>query len=210
MSRANQANHNNSNQTTATENPSTLPATTPQEKSAPATRDVFRSNRTFIHRIFRSSIEKGRKNVSYQPFRPKLEDFEHKHFFHTIDNRGRNLTQTDFGYGHYHKCEWGVDQNGNPVAKSGPPYRKVTKKLKDGSTAQVEELVGWEDASGNLVVDEHQHTWEYMGSDEISPTWISGVRESNARELAGMGVSADAKPLGQARPLTDKDGVSIS
>lgn len=176
-----------------------------------APRVVMRGERKMLHHLFASSVTDCKKNVSYQPKSPKLEDMPHKHFFHSVDNRGRRLTTCSMSNGHFHEVSWSVDPaTGELIAKSGPALRKETIPYEDGSHEVVDAPVGWADKKGKVHYDTHTHEWEYVQSEEFTAKDIDALRQSNKEGLAATGVTADQlKPMQAARPMTHEDGITI-
>lgn len=188
-------------------------AANPNPASQPpaAPRMVMRGERKMVHHLFSSTVEDCLKNVSYTPKKPKLEPLPHKHFFHTCDNRGRRLTTCSMSNGHFHEVTWESDpQTGELRAKSGPALRKETRNFDDGTSEVVDSEVGWPDARGKLHMDSHTHEWEYVHSEEFSAKDVDALRQANKEGLVAQGVHAgDVKPMQNARPLTQEDGVTI-
>lgn len=183
---------------------------TAQVKSPAPPRMVMKGERKMVHHLFASSIEDCLKNVSYVPKKPELKPMPHKHFFHSVDNRGRRLTTSSMANGHFHEVTWESDpETGDLRAKSGPALHKVTVQFEDG-TFEVQDLpVEWKDARGKVYRDDHQHEWEYLDSEEFTAKSVAALREANREELDASGVSPEAKPMQQARPITHQDGVTI-
>lgn len=166
-------------------------------------KDVMKGNRVLIHRLFESSVTDCLKNVSYQPKKPKLEEVPHKHFFHTIDSRGKKLTQSSILLNHYHNMEWGMDpETGELYAKSGPPMRMTVRKLEGGEEERVEEQVHWMDNKGKAHMDKHTHTWEYMDSEEFTANSMEARRKEQR-------ITTTASPLQTAEPFNASDPATI-
>lgn len=181
-----------------------------QAHAAPvATKMVMKGERKMLHHLFASDVVDCLKNVSYTPRQPKLEPMPHKHFFHTVDNRGRRLTTCSMANGHYHEVTWRTDEHGNLVAESGPAIHKVTQSYEDGSHEVVDAPVEWQGIKGKVYKDNHRHEWEYIDSEEFTSKSVAAIRESNREELAATGVTPDARPMQTPRPITHEDGVTI-
>jgi hypothetical protein len=169
-----------------------------------------RQQRSFVIHNFRGSTTTAKKNVSYIKYEPKLEDIEHKHFFHTKDQRGRDMAKCSELAGHWHNMTWELKE-GQLVAKCGPPMRMVTTRLKSGKKSTQPQQVRFELEDGQFVNDDHIHNWEYMGYDEIDLSIAPQVREARQAEMLNQGANVDTqvKPMGQAAPITAADGVEI-
>lgn len=173
----------------------------------------LRANVEFEHHLFESDVKNCKKNVSYKKFHPDLRDIPHKHFFHSKDQRGKSLIRCTSASGHYHECTMSMDKEGNLIVKSGPAMMDVTKKMRDGTNKTVQQQSRWETSSEQEphLVDAHEHTWVYSGSDILSPNILERTRSRNRQEMEGEGhqVSQMVKPLAQPRPITADDGIEI-
>ena len=199
--------------------PSAPPKTTapvnprvPVASQAPVKPNIrLRQNMTFEHHLFESDVQDCLKNTSYKKWQPELRSIPHKHFFHTKDMRGKSLTKSSHACGHYHHMTWTMDANGNLVAKSQEALRDASFKYEDGSRAIRPEECTWRDKKGKVTTDAHTHVWTYLGTDILSPGILKNNREQSQEEAAGYGVNVNTniKPMGQARPLTEADGITV-
>lgn len=197
----------------APQKPQQPPRATAPAPSGPKKPNIrLRQNMTFEHHLFGSDVKDCLKNTSYKRWQPDLHKVPHKHFFHTRDMRGKALNKSSHACGHYHIMQWRMDPaTGNLLAASGPALRDASVKLEDGSRETRPEECTWMDKKKKIFRDDHQHEWEYLGTDILSPGILKHNREANQEEAAGYGVDVNAqvRPMGQARPLTAADGFTV-
>lgn len=133
---------------------------------------TFKGNREVVHDLFRLEPAVYKNNVSYKFYEPKIEEEDHKHYFHSIDKKGKPKQVSSKDIGHYHYITIKADENGNMVTECGPPMRKVVKRIR-GKEKTVEEQIfyGAETLEKALVeggvVDIHTHEVTYLDSEQI-------------------------------------------
>lgn len=178
----------------------------PTQPAQPRTANVrIRGEKVLQHHLFESDVKNCLKNVSYNPKEPRLEGVPHKHFFHTIDSRGRRLSESSIILNHFHKIEWGMDTDtGDLYAKSGPAMRMATIHHDDGNTEVMPERVGWK-SRGKTQYDEHTHEWTYVDTEEFTPNSLEARRKSNRDEIGAVMV----QPIQTAEPFNANDPATI-
>lgn len=189
----------------------------PTQKPAAAGSQVqpnfqMKGTKKLHHHLFASDVVACKKNVSYVPKNPDLQPLEHKHFFHTMDMRGRKLHVSSFSGAHYHDMTWSIDpETGNLIAKSGPPMRMTTNRFEDGTFETVPEQVHWLDKRNKPTFDTHTHEWEYIVTEEFTAQSVEAQRTANRADLEANGVNTTptVQPIQTAKPLTAEDGVTI-
>lgn len=191
-----------------------------QPKVAPRINIRNRHDVSFRHDVFMSSEEECVRNVGYEHLKPMLVKQRHKHVFHSHNNQGKKLSRTGSMLGHWHDVEHYVDANGDIKAKCGPPMHEVT--IQDEETGLIftrieqvgfEELIKTGANAGKRVIhqDQHTHTLEYLGSEELNTLAINQKLKEERAEAAAMGIN-----LGQGdvidttpKPMTPADGATI-
>ena len=126
-----------------------------------------------MHHLFKAEVEACLKNQSFVFGRPKIEEAEHVHFFHTINSVGTDLKYTNSVGGHYHEIEWSIGEDGEPVAKCGPAICDIPKKPNQrmaGKRRGPVQFYNVEDNSGseNYIKDDHSHNMRYIESEMIN------------------------------------------
>ena len=105
-----------------------------------------------------------------------------------------------------------LDANGYPTVRCLAPKRIVTKKRSNGQTYKVVEDVKFENEKGQIIDDQHIHTFTYQGSEEISVDKKKQQQMVDKKELqAMMGDALDnAKIIDHTpKPLTPEDGITL-
>ena len=172
----------------------------------------LKGQRKLQHHLFESDVRDCKKNVSYMPKQPRLEPMPHKHFFHTIDNRGRKLHVSSMSNGHYHDVTWKMNPaTGVMEAEAGPAKKLATRRYEDGTSETVPEDVQWQDVKGNIFKDDHKHVWTYIDTEEFTASSLDARREQNRADMAKMGVNMNptVKAMQTPVPITEADGVTI-
>lgn len=159
-----------------TEKPSERKSRKPKQTSAPQI--IYKGNQTFRHDLFKASLEKYKKNLSFRKGVVKIEHIDHIHYFHTFDSNGKAQKFTNTVGGHFHEIRWFTDDDGVLRAECGPPLTTVYKK-RAGMQKRVIEPVKWEDEEHDrMVADEHKHTMEYMWSEELDANTVRKRRNA--------------------------------
>jgi hypothetical protein len=175
----------------------------------------------FRHDVFVTDAKDCLKNVSYKALDPKLEPVPHKHIFHSHTNNGKAMNRTGSAAGHFHYVEQYTDSVGNICAKCGPAMHEVQHVAEDGSVySRIEPVTfkkiqrgGTDQERGKtvLIADDHVHTLEFIGWENLNPQQIKEELEKQQSLAATMGIS-----LGQGsiqnntpEPMSPADGASI-
>lgn len=165
---------------------------------------VYRDQVEADHHLFKAKVAKCLKSDKYGPV--KLKSVEHVHFFHTINSDGSEQHQTPAIAGHVHEVTWRIDEEGNLVAKCGPPLKKVIKAGRGGLAKVTWERIRVKDEDNNILEDNHQHEMEYMGSEKISQSKIQQIQQANSAKLGQMGVRPEhVKPDVEVKKPEDYD-----
>lgn len=129
--------------------------------------DFSGAKRNFSGRVkiavdtFKLESAKMIKNIGFGK-RPKLEDMEHCHIYHTYDSNGSKLKGTNQVGGHYHEIEVSIDEKtGDLVGKCSPPIQNLRS----------ETIVG---------KDLHIHQVRYLKSEKIELRKVHANAESFA------------------------------
>lgn len=182
--------------------------TTPKKSaSAPVKIKKFaRGMKEFECDLYKGDVQKYKHNASWKYANPNIIEMEHRHIYRNVDGKkGRPNKYTSHMLGHFHEIilndENGnplVDENGFPAPKCGPPMRKNVIRLPNGKKKMVIEQVKYLDGSGygpngeNLYIeDNHTHSFEYLGSEMISPERNKRIQEDNAAQVKAMGVKPE-------------------
>lgn len=188
------------------------------QTSPPRPQIQMRGQKVLQHHRFESTVENCLKNVSYTPNQPKLEPIPHKHWFHSIDSRGRKLSQCSMALNHYHNVEWGMDpETGKLYAKSGPAMHLKTYRQEDGTSEVVPEQVSWpgrkdpKTGKHRLHLDEHVHTWEYHDTEEFTPASMDRQKQHHREEMTReMGGGVTVKAMQTPEPFNAADPATIA
>jgi len=123
----------------------------------------------FTHDLYKAEVASMTKNVHYKKYEHKFEDVEHCHFYHSVNNRGKEQAHCSPIGGHTHEIETYIDEKGELQAKCGPPIKRVWKQGKGGTGKWVWEKIVFEDQWGEVVrEDNHTHEMTYKGSEEVT------------------------------------------
>jgi len=168
----------------------------------------MKGSRTIFHHLFRAQLADFLKNKSFKKDQPDITKVPHVHFYHTCNSTGKPQQFTAAVGGHFHEVTWSLDPiSGEPVAKCGPPLKKVALPGPDGLTVyenqpiEFLDKVGSMGKRGRLIVDEHTHDMLYEGTDEITSDKI--------RETQGATRAALTDGLESARQTLAANNVSI-
>ena len=170
---------------------------------------IWKSNQEFRHDLFKLELSRMKKNMSYKENRPIIEEIEHCHFFHSITNKG---TRNDFCQpvgGHFHKVETSIDDEGNVVAKCGPPLKKETVRLKTGKYIKKIMSIEYPSVNENTgeernIIDDHTHSVVYLNSEMVSESRTRAQHTADRQQLAQLQPHEDQAP----QPALDDGGAS--
>ena len=190
-----------------------VPKKTVVKKATVAPKVIDRSKRKVLHHLFKAELAKFKKNLSFKPGSPNIQQIEHVHYFHSVDSVGLDQQFTNHVGGHCHKITWSVNETGELVASCGPAVRKRRKITRSGMQT-VYEPVFFEDnfidansysedidkPKATKVVDEHRHAMTYLGSDEVDPKILG----------ASIKLPPEATQLDEDRKLLEAEGVKIT
>lgn len=169
----------------------------------------WKGSETYRHDLFKLGVAKLKKNISWKKKLPEIIQLEHTHLFHSHDNKGQvNKTCVPVA-GHYHEVMTLINQDGELIAKCGPPIRKVEKRLETGKIKSVPQQVQWvrqnqQTGEDELEVDNHVHEVIYLASEEISAAKITEIQKSNASSISAMNIQAPRQ-----QPASQIQGVEI-
>lgn len=218
---------------TETQKPKTAPrpkvqpkelGTANPEAAAPVVRAPVkirnRHDVSFRHDCFKSSAEECFRNFSYEFLKPKLERIQHMHVYHSHNNSGKVLTRTGSACNHWHDVKTYIHpETGEPFAECGPPMHEVTEVTQTGRTVKRVEQVSFDEEimtgpdAGKIkrLVDDHTHTMEYLGSEELTPAGITKELRSQQAEAAAMGIVLGSGSVTDKSPapLVPSDGVTM-
>lgn len=174
---------------------------------SPGPQPVWKDAVSFRHDLFKCEISKMRKNVSYKPFEPQLEEVPHTHFFHSVDMKGRKQKYTNSVGGHFHEItvDWTkTGPDGGPLVKCGPALREVQTKLRNGAMkTEIAKIRFATLEEGVFEHDEHTHQVSYLNSEIISPAKIRAQQEEDKSKVQSMVASAPRSTA--PAPLPGKD-----
>lgn len=136
-----------------------------------------RSKVRLMHHLFKGSVEKFLKNTSWQRGVVRIEPVEHVHFYHTINSMGMEQKYTNSVGGHFHEVKVVKNESGEIVrVDCGPALKKIMRKTPSGLGKTTYEPIKFDDKeNGQIIVDDHKHSFEYKGSDEIIPNKLTSV-----------------------------------
>lgn len=155
------------------------PVTTPSGIRVKGQRKVW-------HHLFKSDVQKMKKNVSFKKGQPKIEELDHTHVFHNINSQFKPQTITQISCGHFHEVKWEM-KNGVPVITHvGPPMRYGYVQRPAGQK-RVAQKVAWFDGNEEKeIVDNHRHTFAYIHSEELSEETLRNVQHDTAQAIASQ------------------------
>lgn len=146
---------------------------------------VFKDQKEMRHDVFKADLQNFLENTSFTRGMVNIVRREHTHIYHNINSQCKNLEYTNAIGGHFHKVELSEDENGNVVAKCGPPLRNGVKRLPNGSFKKTIEPVTWFDGMNNRnVVDDHTHELIYQHSEMIRVDSARKMRNAVAEREA--------------------------
>ena len=128
----------------------------------------------------------------------KVKRVEHVHFFHSHNSQGKEMTQTAAVGGHIHEVSYGVDSDGNWVAKCGPPLRKVTRLVAGVPRVKYEKITyknpDYTGDNDEILVDDHTHEMTYRGSEKLSTARVQEIQRENYAAVGRPNVEAHTAP----------------
>lgn len=143
--------------------------------------------------LFKLELANMRKNMSWQPKQPRIEEVEHVHFYRTSDENGKPMQYSTPVGGHFHKMEWSVNENGDFIVKCGPALKHEYKKLANGTSKKVIVPVQYqaqresdEGVSDYLIKDDHTHECQYKGSEFMTAEIKREIQKNNAAQIGPM------------------------
>lgn len=156
---------------------------------------VFKGNQEFEHVLFKSDVRKCKKNMSWKKYEPRIEEFEHRHVFHSRNSKGKPQAYTTPTAGHFHQVEFEAHEENGEIyysATCGPALRRHTKRLKTGKWATVIEPVVFEaDGEQPDVVDDHSHDLEYCFTELLSPHRRQEQQHQDGKRLSEIQGAVD-------------------
>lgn len=161
----------------------------PGRSAPPVPRVIYREAVDADHHLFVGSVESCLKADKWSPV--PVYKVPHIHHFHTINSNGAKQTHTSPIANHVHAVEWGVDDQGNLVAKCGPPLKKV-QRFRNGVSRTVFERIkvknySAKDDEPEFIDDNHTHTMTYAGSNKISQGMVQKIRQENMAVIGTPG-----------------------
>lgn len=136
-----------------------------------ATRRVFKGDQKIHHDLFKLLSEKVKKNLGYDIKNPDIRSYEHVHFFHSVDSKGRIQRFCNPSAGHIHEIEHDEIDGELIITKVGPPLLSISSKGKKKYLCDPD----------NLLNDGHVHKGLYLRSEEIT---VQKVSEEAAANMA--------------------------
>lgn len=146
---------------------------------------VFSEQVVLVDDVFKLGAAPMKKNISYQKYKPKLEDVEHCHIFHRVDMKGQLMTYCHPVGGHFHEVKVGLDpKTGEFRAECGPPLRKVQVKTRAGTfRTEIQPVEFEDDVNGKTIVDDHRHEVRYLRSQNITAEDIKAQQAVDSQKL---------------------------
>lgn len=124
---------------------------------------IYNETKELDHDLFVLEESEVVKDHGYNPERPVIIKHKHKHIFHSIDSNGKKQEYCTPSLGHTHKViEQGIDENGHPYVKFGPPIVRVKRKGK-----RVDYAYRYEGEGKNFESHNHEVTYKY--SEKLVP-----------------------------------------
>lgn len=90
----------------------------------------FSKEREVIHDLFKLEISSFKKNLSMDKANPMIREYEHVHWFHTVDSHGKVMTHCVAIAGHKHEMKKINDLEWEALASEGHTHR-VTYQQSD-------------------------------------------------------------------------------
>lgn len=161
----------------------------PKTKMDKDIKRVYRDDVKFTHDLYKAELARMKKNISYTPRNPRIEEVEHCHWFHSHDSSGRPQKYTSATGGHFHEILHTVvdKKTGETRMTCGPALAHRFKKLKNGKTKTVLETISWFDENSEKEIkDDHVHELSYRFSEEISPSKRKTQLAEDQQKLKGL------------------------
>ena len=128
----------------------------------------FKGEEEIYHDLFCLEETETIKDVGWNPQRPLIEKFNHKHFYHTVDSDGKKQTHCTPSLGHTHEVKVvGTEEDGSPKIEIGPAVVVMKKKMGGKQSLPYK-------------FDNHTHESRYMYSEKLS------VRKYSDEALASI------------------------
>lgn len=123
-----------------------------------------------IHDLFELIPTHARKNVSFNPQIPQIENILHQHFFHSIDSHGIVQEFSVPTAGHKHRIEIKKNPQGEITGfVCGTALRENNKRTAGGNV--ISELgsirLGEDPKTGEAIIDAHVHVMSYKRSEKL-------------------------------------------
>lgn len=201
--------------------PTQQPKQAAPQPAAVAPKIKNRHDVAFRHDVFKSSEAECLVNTSYVHLMPKLERVTHMHIYHSHDSQGKKRHRTGSSNNHWHDVRHFVDPaTGEILAQCGPPMHEVQFTGETGLTFSRIEQVSFEqelrsgpDAGKKTKhVDNHTHTMQYEGSEELSRNGITEDLKAQRAEASAMGINLSGGDVKDLTPplMSPADGASIT
>lgn len=147
----------------------------------------------FWHDCYKSTVATMKKNVSFRKRQLLIEEFEHRHNFHSVDRMGNPQKHCVPVGGHYHEVTVIMDPGQPPRTVCGPPLRKIKKTDQYGFDRTIVEEVTFLDwGSQKTIKDDHRHDFEYLHSEKLV---------ADHRPLPKKGPELDPRFTGEVKGL---------
>ena len=147
----------------------------------------IRSQQTIFHHLFKASMAKFLKDLAFGNQEMKLDTVEHVHYYHNVNSMGHAQKYTTTIGGHFHEVTWSIDpKTGLPVAKCGPAMKKVVRNTPRGTKTTIEPMKFFNKDEQRHIPDDHIHTMDYLGTDELSTANIQEIQRQNAVMIQAM------------------------
>lgn len=144
-----------------------------------ATERVYKGTQEVDHDLFKLEVAPMLKNVSFSEEKPRYEQTEHVHWFHTVDSMGQPMKHTPAVGGHFHEIILVTDAKGGlPKAMCSPPMKWVRGPGANGRMQRI---------AVELDYDRHTHTLKYEGSERFK------IRNAVNTEFAKLQAALEAK-----------------
>jgi hypothetical protein len=144
----------------------------------------LRGAKEFRHDLFKSDVQKMKRNTSFQKGVVKIVELEHAHVYHSHNSQGKAQEFTATVGGHFHQIvESGTDPNGKPWVKCGPPLMEKFLKRRGGQK-RVKLPVEWHDDDGKKIADTHTHEMVYEGSEYLSDRKVRAIQAQTQKAVS--------------------------
>lgn len=154
---------------------------------------VWKGSQTFVHDLYRLEVSTCLRNQSYKMGDPIIEKIEHKHFFHSVDRKGKKLTRSTITADHFHDIEVELNKAGEITAIKCGPAKRVTEKLvgpenfrKRVKSVESPSWIKHANEGIETITDEHTHEITYVTSEELSPGRIASSQNQDKVRFQAM------------------------